>query len=127
MNIGAAYSSAITIGFLLVSYPRGYNCVVDIVRTYRDAREHCMPDISEADKAEMKAIWKNREHAPSVPELLDSVLHTVWFHGNWRYLTSRMTTEEKEAFADAVERYSARMNAEDRDLDNLDVGRWWRD
>jgi hypothetical protein len=38
-----------------------------------------------------------------------------------------MTTEEREAFADAVDRVKARDNADDPDLHATPVPRWWRD
>ena len=128
----AAYSGAITLGLFLICYPKLHYGIKDLIQTYRDARERRMPDITEAEKDQMKAIWEKKETPgykapPTTTQLLDAVLHSVWLHGNWHFLTSKMTTEEKEAFADAVERYSARMNAEDGDLGDLDVGRWWRD
>ncbi|WP_033024035.1 hypothetical protein, partial [Streptomyces capuensis] len=54
--------------------------------------------------------------------------HSVWLHGNWRYLTSQMTTPEREHAARCVERY-------DRVLAEVDGEshrggpeglRWWR-
>jgi hypothetical protein len=55
---------------------------------------------------------------------LDSAMHSVWLHGNWRWLTENMTTPEKEAAADAVDRYGATWPPEDR---GFPVERWWRD
>jgi len=55
---------------------------------------------------------------------LDGACHSVWLHGKWRWLTSQMTTEEREAFADAVDRYGDLLaDGEER----LPVERWWRD
>jgi hypothetical protein len=39
-------------------------------------------------------------------------MHSVWLHGNWRFLTMKMTTEEREAAAAAVQRHTAARNAE---------------
>lgn len=58
------------------------------------------------------------------PAPLDSAMHSVWLHGNWRWLTENMTTPEKEAAADAVDRYAATWPPEDR---GFPVERWWRD
>lgn len=41
---------------------------------------------------------------------LDSAMQSVWLHGNWRFLTSKMTSEEREAAAAAVERYHVAMD-----------------
>jgi hypothetical protein len=57
---------------------------------------------------------------------LDSAMHSVWLHGSWRWLTGNMTTEEREAAADAVDREIARHNADDPDLNMDPVDRWWR-
>lgn len=58
----------------------------------------------------------------------DAAWGTVWLHGNWRYLTSQMTTAERETAADAVARWSAAQNADDPDLEpgEPDGLRWWR-
>ncbi|MFH8581699.1 hypothetical protein [Streptomyces zaomyceticus] len=57
----------------------------------------------------------------------DAAWGTVWLHGNWQYLTSQMTTAEREHAADAVARWSdelARADGEERgELEGL---RWWR-
>lgn len=55
---------------------------------------------------------------------LDAAMHSVWLHGKWRWLTRNMTTEEKEAAADAVDRHNATWPEADR---GALVERWWRD
>jgi hypothetical protein len=59
----------------------------------------------------------------------DAAWGTVWLHGNWRYLTSKMTTAERETAADAVSRWSAALHADDPDIElgEPDGLRWWRD
>lgn len=59
----------------------------------------------------------------------DDAWGTVWLEGNWQWLTSRMTTPAREHAADAVARWSARLAADDGDLDRgePDGLRWWRD
>lgn len=60
---------------------------------------------------------------PEVPAItaLDSVMHSIWLHASWRDVTKNMTSEEREAAADAVARRCAAMGeSEPFDL------RWWR-
>ena len=54
---------------------------------------------------------------------LDAAMHSIWLHGDWRWITQNMTTGEKEAVADAVERYGAWLDLKDP----VKVDRWWRD
>lgn len=58
----------------------------------------------------------------------DGAWHSVWLHGNWRYLTQQMETPEREHAADAVARYRTVLSAdgEDRFEEPQDL-RWWRD
>lgn len=59
------------------------------------------------------------------PTALDRAMHAVWMHS--RYQTVKMTTEEREAAADAVQRVADYMAIKDgvplRDLLAL---RWWK-
>jgi len=56
---------------------------------------------------------------------LDSAMHSVWLHGYWRFLTRKMTTEEREAAASAVERHNRTQPPDDR-TDHTRTGlRWW--
>lgn len=65
----------------------------------------------------------------SEPTDLESAMHSVWLHGNWRWLTQKMTTEEREAAAAAVQRYNDNLH----DEPESDVPpphrslRWWAD
>ncbi|WP_329126156.1 hypothetical protein [Streptomyces sp. NBC_01353] len=53
---------------------------------------------------------------------------SVWLHGNWRYLTGQMTTEEREHAADAVVRWQAGLTAMDGvERTEPDGLRWWRE
>jgi hypothetical protein len=54
----------------------------------------------------------------------DAAWHSVWLHGNWRYLTSQMTTPERERAADAVHRHDRKENPDEPELSDL---RWWMD
>lgn len=67
--------------------------------------------------------------APSgEPEPLDAALFSIWLHGKWRWLTSKMTTEQREAAADSVARYDEWLSRQDDDLNRIDDQelRWWR-
>lgn len=59
----------------------------------------------------------------------DGAWHTVWLEGNWRWLTTRMTTGQRETAADAVARFDVRLRADDHDSDSGEPEdlRWWRD
>ncbi|MGW5003290.1 hypothetical protein ACWEP8_37180 [Streptomyces hydrogenans] len=54
---------------------------------------------------------------------------TVWLEGNWRWLTSRMTTAEREYAADRVAAWSRVLAAADGEQGRSkpDGLRWWRD
>lgn len=54
---------------------------------------------------------RRRRH--TVASELDSAMFSVWLHGDWRWLTRKMTTEERAAAVGAVLRYSAVMHADD--------------
>lgn len=59
----------------------------------------------------------------------DAAWHSVWLHGDWRWLTKNMTTPEREHAADAVARYDTVLSAadgEDQSEEPEDL-RWWRD
>lgn len=53
---------------------------------------------------------------------LASAMHSVWLHGDWRWLTKNMTAEEREASAAAVQAYSDRLHDDNEPLTDL---RWW--
>lgn len=61
---------------------------------------------------------------------LDGAMFSVWLHGNWRHLTKIMTTEQREAAADAVEREHERDLADDPGMvwseETQQHLRWWR-
>ncbi len=59
-------------------------------------------------------------------EELDGAMHSVWLHGNWRWLTSNMTTEEKEAALAAVVRHNQRIHDDIGDRLNPADWAWWR-
>jgi hypothetical protein len=62
-------------------------------------------------------------------EALDGAMFSVWLHGKWRWLTRNMTSDEKEAAANAVYRHHVALTDHTEDdaggLDPLAL-RWWR-
>lgn len=61
------------------------------------------------------------------PEAIDigDLLHSIWLHVDWRYVTKQLTTDQKEFFADSVEAFSHRAN-EGAPGEPLSMDRWWR-
>ncbi|HWB37974.1 MAG TPA: hypothetical protein VHA75_18310 [Rugosimonospora sp.] len=59
-------------------------------------------------------------------DLLDAAMHSVWLHGKWRWLTSNMTTEQREAAWAAVQRYNARLHPGEPPMPDR-LGAWWRE
>ncbi|MBM9509929.1 hypothetical protein [Actinacidiphila acididurans] len=59
----------------------------------------------------------------------DDAWGTVWLHGNWRYLTSKMETAAREHAADAVARWNRELRAQDGDPEPVEPEglRWWRE
>lgn len=64
-------------------------------------------------------------HESATDDALDGAMHSVWLHGNWRFLTMKMTTQEREAAWTAVKRYSAHLDPTAEPLD--DTWAWWRE
>lgn len=59
-------------------------------------------------------------------ELLSAAMSSVWLHGKWRWLTRNMTTPEKTAAADAVDRAHAAIKDDD-ECAAIRAERWWLD
>ncbi|BAL87332.1 hypothetical protein AMIS_21120 [Actinoplanes missouriensis 431] len=76
------------------------------------AREHHAQVVAQARAGELG------------PDPYDGAMHSVWLHGDWRWLTRNMTTEEREAAADAVQRHSNLLNDGDG-AGELTSLRWW--
>jgi hypothetical protein len=55
-------------------------------------------------------------------------MFSIYLHGNWRWLTRNMTTPQKEAAADAVERHGLKHHNEpDEPWTAPEHLRWWRE
>ncbi len=59
-----------------------------------------------------------------VDDALDGAMFSVWLHSNWRFLTEKMTTEQKEAAVAAVLRYWDR-NGDPTDPMTREHLVWW--
>lgn len=80
-------------------------------------------------EANVAFIAAAREDIPallSLVDVLDAAMHSVWLHGQWRWLTSNMTTEEREAAWAAVQRYGARLHPGEPPMPDK-FGAWWRE
>jgi hypothetical protein len=64
---------------------------------------------------------------PEPPDPYEDLLASLWLYINWYFVTRQLTTPQKELFADAVDAFHARANAEDPGNDAQPVERWWRD
>ncbi|BFP50085.1 hypothetical protein KCMC57_64530 (plasmid) [Kitasatospora sp. CMC57] len=104
---------------------------VNIEHTLSQVRRFCEMAVNASMR--VQAV----EHATDVLPVLDAdpadgspadaAWFSVWLHGNWRHLTSRMTTPQREHAADAVARYNRVLNAAApcSKPDPL-LLRWWR-
>jgi plasmid stability protein len=92
--------------------------------------------ITIADSVRVQAVEQARDTLAVIDSITgtdplpgDAAWHSVWLHGNWRWLTKNMTTPEREHAADAVARYGQHLDT----LDGCDRFeepeglRWWRD
>jgi hypothetical protein len=93
-------------------------------------------DTTIAASSRVQAVEQARDTLAAIDSVMegptlpgDAAWHSVWLHGNWRYLTKQMTTPEREHAADAVARYGAYLTNEDPDLGPAEPEdlRWWRD
>ncbi|WP_431977591.1 hypothetical protein [Micromonospora haikouensis] len=101
-------------------FPGGYAALCDLLMVTAALRAALgMETTPTATDLATGEHWKT---GPMVHHL-DGAAHSVWLHGKWRWLTRKMTTEEREAFADAIERYSAYLAPDDP----ARVDRWWRE
>jgi hypothetical protein len=57
-------------------------------------------------------------------DLLAGALGSLWLYVDWRWLTKQLTTEEKEAWATCVERWSADVNEGSTETPVV-ADRWW--
>jgi uncharacterized membrane-anchored protein YhcB (DUF1043 family) len=75
-----------------------------------------------------------RDQLRAAVEQTDELLGAITLYISWRYVTRNLRTDQKELFADAVERFENRMHGPDgEDPDPEMAGlpsytpRWWRD
>lgn len=74
--------------------------------------------------------WRDRRNQLErldTPE--NGAWHTVWLEGKWRWITSRMTTPQREYAADRVAAYDWYLAHCDKELGRAEPEdlRWWRD
>lgn len=59
-------------------------------------------------------------------EQFEDLLASIWPYVPWNYVTSQLTTEEKDQWADAIDAAHARMDAVEPGIPSDPVERWWR-
>ncbi|MFD9249579.1 hypothetical protein [Streptomyces bottropensis] len=94
------------------AYRPQYQAVLDSQAAAADKRDQARRERDEAGDTVENGAW-----------------HTVWLEGKWRWITSKMTTEQREYAADRVAAYSRYLATCDGDLEREEPEslRWWRD
>lgn len=67
-----------------------------------------------------------RASSQALTTLQDAVGYAA-LHINERWVVSKLTTAQKEAWADAVEAFGRRLHADDPEVEVSPYDRWWRD
>lgn len=97
----------------------------------RVKRREVIPPMPESTVKEFKKIWAAKGEPGYIrpatqSELIEDACFSVWLHGDFGYLTKKMTTEERNAFADGIDRARVRMHAEDNE-EATPIHRWWKE
>ncbi|MCW7991288.1 hypothetical protein XF35_40335 [Streptomyces platensis subsp. clarensis] len=112
---------------------------VDSVPLFGGAAASCgsclsyLPAYEEALRREVTALEGRAEARTARAHAGDTVENgawfTVWLEARWEWVTSRMTTEQREYAADRVAAYSAYLAAVDGEPERGEPAglRWWRD
>jgi hypothetical protein len=89
--------------------------------------------VAEKVEAQMRMEAATQATEPGTPLPLDTAengaWNQVWLEGNWRWITSRMTTEQREYAADRVAAYGRYLGFVDgeRGRGEPEGLRWWRE
>lgn len=104
------------------------NVRADADMVWREALRAFHPRAAKAiEGGTNEAFETQRGDARPTIAAMYGALHSVWLHGDWRWLTRNMTTEQREAAADAVERHSATLDHYGQPGDDMPLDlRWWR-
>jgi len=78
--------------------------------------------------------WRERaEQAEAVVKQHEDLLASIALYINWRYVTKQLTTEQKDLFADALERNAFRIHGPDGEEPDPEMAglpsyapRWWK-
>ncbi|MFD8839797.1 hypothetical protein [Streptomyces griseofuscus] len=93
-------------------------------------------DMTIAGSVRVQAVQQARDTLAAIDAVTggkplpgDAAWHSVWLHGNWRWLTKNMATPEREHAADAVARYGTYLDTIDGAdrTEEPDGLRWWRE
>lgn len=96
----------------------------------REALEAAQPHILAAAVERLKAATVDEYTAICAETVLEAVgpyedlLASIWLYIEWRYVTTQLTTEQKELFADSVDRSHERTH--DGTDEPSKAERWWR-
>lgn len=88
--------------------------------------KHCLAGLT----ATGRAVGLAHPYEPPLTRDLQDLLASIWLYIPWQWVTSQLTTEQKELFADAIDAHGARLNRADpayRAEPVSPVERWWRD
>ncbi|MGW4270782.1 hypothetical protein ACWEGQ_00090 [Streptomyces seoulensis] len=123
------YSAKAEIARVNARTARTHAEAVTVQAALAEVRRLC--DMTIADSVRVQAVQQARDTLAVIDGITegkplpgDAAWHSVWLHGDWRWLTKNMTTAEREHAADAVARYSAHLEPDESEIDGL---RWWRD
>lgn len=87
---------------------------VGVIRMLR-RREQNAEDAAELLRGKVEALTRERED-------LEALLSSLWLYIEWRAVTRKLTPDQRELFADAIEAWSRKHNGDDA----VRVPRWWR-
>ena len=114
---------------------RAHAAAVDAEAAVAAVRRLC--DLTISASVRVQAVEQARDTLAVIDSCMDgngalpgdAAWGSVWLHGDWRYLTRQMTTEQREWAADAVARWRMALYADDPDIepDEPDGLRWWRE
>jgi DNA repair exonuclease SbcCD ATPase subunit len=94
-----------------------------LARQMADVRDEAAAALQEAAYAreEKAEIVSERDELTEKIYQLEHMLGAIWLYVKWRYVTKQLTTEEKELWADAVDKFG------DPDDRGPKAERWWRE
>jgi hypothetical protein len=86
-----------------------------------------LPPLMKRDKLRVKVLGTGVGRFASTGWIteVEDLLGSLWLYVNWPYVTGQLTTVQKNLWADAVDRWHARLNPTENVHPIAD--RWWND